>query len=30
VSRDEIGLSSYEVKNGEVIPIIFGGSDDVR
>ncbi|EFI67202.1 hypothetical protein BFZC1_18535 [Lysinibacillus fusiformis ZC1] len=32
VSRYEIGLSSYEVWliNGEVIPIIFGGSDDVR
>lgn len=32
VSRDVIGLPSYEVWliNGEVIPKVFGGSDDVR
>lgn len=32
VSRDDIGLPPYEVwlKNGEVIPNVFGGSDDVR
>jgi len=32
VSRDEIRLLPYEVwlVNGEVIPDVFGGSDDVR
>ncbi|MGE7672111.1 hypothetical protein ACQKMV_00830 [Lysinibacillus sp. NPDC094403] len=32
VSRDEIGLPSYEVwlVNGELIPNVFGGSEDVR
>jgi len=32
VSRDEIGLPTYEVwlLNGELIPNVFGGSEDVR